>query len=197
MKTNLQFLRLMVLTLFALVSFQMSAQISMLPPVPAGGSSGFTKICAGIDSGFGPFNSYDVTIAWGGTANSDNEFVLEISDANGDFTNPIELGRVGDQNSANPKSFDLNFSIPTDLFVREAQVLQIKLNRRSHILFTIWMLQTTLTLANWGTVTHQEISVIQFLLIFKSTTSSTQKSIGTNGSEVELYYLRKQTTPLQ
>jgi len=115
MKTNLQFLRLMVLTLFALVSFQMSAQISMLPPVPAGGSSGFTKICAGIDSGFGPFNSYDVTIAWGGTANSDNEFVLEISDANGDFTNPIELGRVGDQNSANPKSFDLNFSIPTDL----------------------------------------------------------------------------------
>lgn len=115
MKTNLQFPRLMLLTLFALVSFQMSAQsISMVPPVPAGGSSAFTKICAGIDSGSGPFNSYDVTIAWGGIANPDNEFILELSDANGDFTNAVELGRVGDQNSADPKNFDLNFAIPTD-----------------------------------------------------------------------------------
>ncbi|MEP3208506.1 MAG: gliding motility-associated C-terminal domain-containing protein [Maribacter sp.] len=114
MKTNLRFPRLLLSTLFVLVSFQMSSQISVLPPVPAGGSSGFTKICAGIDSGSGPFNSYDVTIAWGGTANSDNEFVLELSDANGDFTNPVELGRVSDQNNANPKNFDLNFAIPTD-----------------------------------------------------------------------------------
>lgn len=115
MKTNLRFPRLMLLTLFALVSFQMSAQsISMVPPVPAGGSSAFTKICAGIDSGSGPFNSYDVTIAWGGIANPDNEFILELSDANGDFTNAVELGRVGDQNSADPKNFDLNFAIPTD-----------------------------------------------------------------------------------
>jgi gliding motility-associated-like protein len=96
------------------MSTKVVAQISILQPVPAGGSSGFTKICAGIDSGSGPFNSYDVTIAWGGTANVDNEFVLELSDASGDFTNAIELGRVGDQNAANPKSFDLNFSIPTD-----------------------------------------------------------------------------------
>ncbi|MFS4492725.1 gliding motility-associated C-terminal domain-containing protein [Maribacter sp. 2308TA10-17] len=114
MKTNLSFPRLFLLALFALISFQVSSQIAMLPPVPAGGSSGFTKICAGIDNGAGPFNSYDVTIAWGGTANADNEFVLELSDANGDFTNAVELGRVGDQNTANPKNFDLNFSIPTD-----------------------------------------------------------------------------------
>lgn len=114
MKTNLRIPRLLLLTLFVLASFQISAQISMLPPVPAGGSSGFTKICAGIDNGSGPFNSYDVTIAWGGTANPDNEFILELSDANGDFTNAVELGRVGDQNNANPKNFDLNFSIPID-----------------------------------------------------------------------------------
>jgi len=114
MKTNLRFLRLFILALFALISTQISAQIAMLPPVPAGGASGFTRLCAGIDSGSGPFNSYDVTIAWGGTANADNEFVLELSDENGDFTNPVELGRVGDQNNANPKTFDLNFAIPTD-----------------------------------------------------------------------------------
>jgi len=114
MKTNLQFTRLLLLTLFTLVSFQMSAQIAMLPPVPAGGTTGFTSICAGIDNGSGPFNSYNITIAWGGTANPDNEFILELSDANGDFTNAVELARVGDQNNANPKNFDVNFSIPTD-----------------------------------------------------------------------------------
>ena len=100
--------------LFAVMSYQASAQIAMLPPVPAGGSAGFTKICAGIDNGSGPFNSYDVTISWAGTANADNEFILELSDANGDFTNAIALGRVTNQNTANPKTFDLNFSIPTD-----------------------------------------------------------------------------------
>ena len=114
MKTNLRFSRPLLLTFFALVTFQISAQIAMLPPEPAGGTSGFTKICAGIDSGSGPFNSYDVTIAWGGTANPDNEFILELSNASGDFTNAVELGRVGDQNSANPKEFDINFAIPTD-----------------------------------------------------------------------------------
>ncbi|WP_238474505.1 gliding motility-associated C-terminal domain-containing protein [Maribacter algarum] len=114
MKTNLSFPRLFLLALFAFLSTQTFAQISMLPPAPAGGGTGFTKICAGIDNGSGPFNSYDVTIAWGGTANSDNEFILELSDATGDFTNAVELGRVGDQNTANPKNFDLNFSIPTD-----------------------------------------------------------------------------------
>lgn len=114
MKTNLRFPRVILAILFALISFQLSAQISMLPPEPAGGAAAFDRLCAGIDNGSGPFNSFDVTIAWGGTANNDNEFILELSDANGDFTNAIELGRVDDQNTANPKSFDLNFSIPTD-----------------------------------------------------------------------------------
>lgn len=115
MKTNFQFSRLLLLTLFALISFQMSAQaIDVQPPVPTGGAAGFTKICAGVNNGSGPFNSYNMTISWVGIANSDNEFILELSDANGDFTNAAELGRVGDQNTANPKTFDLNFAIPTD-----------------------------------------------------------------------------------
>ncbi|MFK7814297.1 MAG: gliding motility-associated C-terminal domain-containing protein [Maribacter sp.] len=112
MKSNLQYSRLLLLALFALVSFQMSSQIAMLPPVPAGGSSGFTRICAGVDNGSGPFNSYDMTISWGGTADPTNEFVLYLSDANGDFTNEVELVRIGDQNNANPKTFDVNFAVP-------------------------------------------------------------------------------------
>lgn len=93
----------------------MSAQIAMRPPVPAGGAGAFTKICAGIDTGSGPFNSYDITISWAGALpNAGNEFVLELSDATGDFTTPVELARVTDQNTNSAKEFDVNFSIPTD-----------------------------------------------------------------------------------
>ena len=46
---------------------QLSAQITINAPEPAGGSSGWTKICAGLLTGSGPFNSFDdITISWAG-----------------------------------------------------------------------------------------------------------------------------------
>jgi gliding motility-associated-like protein len=111
-RTTLRFLTLAILLLCA---SNITAQIAMRPPVPAGGTGAFTKICAGIDTGSGPFNSYDITISWAGALpNAGNEFILELSDANGDFTTPIELARVTDQNTNTAKEFDVNFSIPTD-----------------------------------------------------------------------------------
>ncbi len=112
---NLAKLKLLIAALFMLAVSAGSAQIALRPPVPAGGAGAWTKICAGIDSGSGPFNSYDMTISWAGALpNSGNEFILELSDANGDFTTPIELARVTDQNTNTTKEFDINFSIPTD-----------------------------------------------------------------------------------
>ncbi len=111
-RTTLRFLTLAILLLCV---GNVTAQIAMRPPVPAGGAGAFTKICAGIDTGSGPFNSYDITISWAGALpNAGNEFILELSDANGDFTTPIELARVTDQNTNTAKEFDVNFSIPTD-----------------------------------------------------------------------------------
>ncbi len=106
---------LMMLTL--ILGFSgVHAQIAMRPPVPTGGSAAWTKICAGLDTGSGPFNSYDMTISWaGGLPNTGNEFILELSDSNGDFTSPIELARITDQNTNTSKEFDVNFSVPTDV----------------------------------------------------------------------------------
>lgn len=105
----------MLALLFA-ASNQISAQIAMRPPVPAGGGSAWTKICAGLDNGSGPFNSYDMTISWAGALpNAGNEFILELSDASGDFTNAVELARVTDQNTNTAKEFDVNFAVPTDV----------------------------------------------------------------------------------
>lgn len=90
----------------------LSAQISVKAPEPAPNTSGstWTAICAGV----GGYNEYYAKISWAGTANNDNEFILELSDATGSFTNAIELARAGDQNANNPKEFDIQFAIPTD-----------------------------------------------------------------------------------
>ena len=120
MKLNLiKSVRFFILTLLLCGGSTLSAQIAMNPPEPydppGGGDTSFTKICAGIDQGSGPFNSYDITLSWAGSLpNAGNEFVLELSDASGDFTNPVELARITDQNGNTAKNFVVNFTVPTD-----------------------------------------------------------------------------------
>ncbi|MGB5554383.1 MAG: gliding motility-associated C-terminal domain-containing protein [Flavobacteriaceae bacterium] len=57
------------------------------------------------------FNTYYANITWLGTVNTTNEFILEISNATGSFTNAVEVGRVNNQNSN--MDFDMSFSLPT------------------------------------------------------------------------------------
>ncbi|WP_282053971.1 gliding motility-associated C-terminal domain-containing protein [Maribacter luteus] len=116
MKSTLNFHARLILIAFMLFGFnQLSAQILVNAPEAAdnpnlSGNDAWTAICAGV----GGFNQYYVNISWAGTANSGNEFILELSDKDGDFTNPVELTRVGDQNSNTSKEFDAEFAIPTD-----------------------------------------------------------------------------------
>ena len=107
--------QLVLLLLFIFSSLQVSAQISVLTPEPAGNpalpnSTPWSAICAGVSN----FNTYFTTISWAGSPNSDNEFILELSDANGDFTNAVEVARTATENNNASKSFDIKFSIPTD-----------------------------------------------------------------------------------
>ncbi|VAW17700.1 FIG00653327: hypothetical protein [hydrothermal vent metagenome] len=106
--------RVLIMILLLMGASQLSAQISMRAPEPAGGSVAWTKICAGTIIADEPFNSFDVTVSWAGAADSGNEFVLELSDSNGSFANPVELARVGNQNTNTAKEFDVTISIPTD-----------------------------------------------------------------------------------
>ncbi len=100
-----------LLTVFFVIgSFHASAQLAMNVPKPAGGTAGWTAICAGI----GGFNEYNATISWAGAPNANNEFILELSDASGNFANPVELARVNNQNTNTAKEFDVQFAIPTD-----------------------------------------------------------------------------------
>ncbi|MEL6916149.1 MAG: gliding motility-associated C-terminal domain-containing protein, partial [Bacteroidota bacterium] len=93
-------------------SFHASAQIFPNAPEPAGnpslGNSPWNQACASST-----FNEYFVNFTWAGAANADNEFILELSDANGNFASPIELTRVNDKNSEN--DFDFIFVLPTDI----------------------------------------------------------------------------------
>ena len=72
------------------------------------GNSVWGYVCAGN----GGFNEYFVNITWAGTANAGNQFILELSDANGSFSSPTELATITDKNTTN--DFDVSFAIPTD-----------------------------------------------------------------------------------
>ena len=93
---------------------QLSAQAIVInAPEPAdnpnlSGSTPWSAICAGN----GGFNEYYVNISWIGTANVGNEFILELSDANGSFANAQTLKTITDKNTV--KDFDTSFPVPTD-----------------------------------------------------------------------------------
>nr|WP_299344921.1 gliding motility-associated C-terminal domain-containing protein [Allomuricauda sp.] len=60
------------------------------------------------------FNQYTVSFTWNPPlVNSDNEFVLELSDANGIFGSPVELTRVSDKNT--DFNFDFDIAVPTNV----------------------------------------------------------------------------------
>jgi len=99
---------------FLLLGFvQLNAQVLNAPlpapnQTPPVGSSPWDKACASSS-----FNDYWVNFTWSPPlVNSDNEFILELSNANGDFTNAVELARDGSKNA----NFDFffQFAIPTD-----------------------------------------------------------------------------------
>jgi gliding motility-associated-like protein len=93
------------------VSAQTIAFTEAPTPVPNqnnGSAIAWTRVCASST-----FNEYFVTVKWAGTANGDNEFVLELSDKNGSFVSPTELDRVDDKNS--DSEFFMDFAISTDI----------------------------------------------------------------------------------
>ncbi len=98
---------------------QLSAQsLTILAPEPADNNNlcsdppcknAWDKVCAGAN---GNFNQYFANVVYAGTPNTDNEWILELSDATGSFSNPVELARESDNNTVKTTGFE--FSIPTD-----------------------------------------------------------------------------------
>ena len=104
-------LLIFVLTLMLLATSYISAQ-TLNKPTPAdnpneAGNSVWTAACASAT-----FNEYFINFTWLPTVNSDNEFILELSNASGTFDSPKELARVADKNS--DFDFEFSFALPTD-----------------------------------------------------------------------------------
>ena len=83
-----------------------SAQVLNAPEAapnqtPPAGTSPWSAACAS-----GSFNDYWVNFTWSPPlVNSDNEFILELSDGTGNFNNAVELARDGSKNT----NFDFHF----------------------------------------------------------------------------------------
>ncbi len=98
---------------------QVSAQsLTILAPEPADNNNlcsvppcnnAWNKVCAGNNN---DFNQYFATVNFAGTPNSNNEWILELSDASGSFSNPVELARETSDNTIRNRGFE--FAIPTD-----------------------------------------------------------------------------------
>ncbi len=75
---------------------------------PPAGTSAWSAACAS-----GSFNDYWVNFTWSPPlVNSDNEFVLELSDASGNFNNAVELARDGSKNTT--FDFYFQFTLPAN-----------------------------------------------------------------------------------
>ena len=73
------------------------------------GDSPWTAVCANAG-----FNEYFVNFTWNTPmVDSNNEFILELSDADGNFANAVELDRLGDKNTI--FDFDFDFALPTNI----------------------------------------------------------------------------------
>lgn len=114
-KTSSYNIALVVALAFMLLLVNTSTAQVLNQPVPADnpnlpGNSAWTAACAS-DS----FNEYFVNFTWNPPLvdATNNEFVLELSDANGNFGSPRELARVSDKNTE--FDFEFEFALPTDV----------------------------------------------------------------------------------
>ncbi|MDT7828897.1 gliding motility-associated C-terminal domain-containing protein [Pricia sp. S334] len=96
---------------------QVSAQLTILAPEPAENPNiscssppcEWDRVCAGNNN---DFNQYYAAVNFAGTPNSDNEWILELSDANGNFANAVEIARESSNTTVRNPGFE--FAIPTD-----------------------------------------------------------------------------------
>lgn len=60
------------------------------------------------------FNSFNLNIVWQPPfPNGDNQYIIELSDANGDFTNAVELKRIKDKKLNAKREIPVQFQFPT------------------------------------------------------------------------------------
>jgi len=106
-------IKTLFLAIFMLVVSGASSQ-TLNKPIPAdnpnlAGNDPWTAACASAS-----FNEYFMNFTWSPPlVNSDNEFILELSDANGIFGSPIELARLADRNT--DFDFDFRFTVPNNV----------------------------------------------------------------------------------
>lgn len=103
----------LALAFLLLGTIGMQAQV-LYQPQPAanpnlGGNTPWTAVCASNN-----FNEYFVNFQWDPPfVESNNEFILELSDADGYFSAPTELARVSDKNAV--FDFEFQFQLPSDI----------------------------------------------------------------------------------
>ncbi|UNY99712.1 gliding motility-associated C-terminal domain-containing protein [Zhouia spongiae] len=94
-----------IMLMVLLLSAQFAIAQTLKQPV-----LGFSNPCPSVN-----FNAFEVDFEWEiPLVENDNEFILELSDANGNFDNPTTLSTLSDKNTA--LSFTFTFGFPEDTY---------------------------------------------------------------------------------
>ncbi len=115
MRPKLSFFRKLIFCVFVLMgTYGIQAQILNAPTAapnqtPPVGSSPWTQACASAS-----FNDFWVNFTWSPPlVNGGNEFILELSDENGNFSSPVELARDATKNTT--FDFFFQFTVPNTI----------------------------------------------------------------------------------
>jgi hypothetical protein len=97
------------------------------PPTIVPQTLSYPRICAGLIVNGAPFNEYNATFSYVNFP-AGTEFVVELSDELGSFTNPVATTKISFVDTPASQQQTIKFAVPTDLKGSDTHSIRIKSN---------------------------------------------------------------------
>ena len=113
--------------LFFSIFFFTKTSLYAQPPTIVPQTLSYPRICAGLIVNGAPFNEYNATFSYVNFP-AGTEFVVELSDESGSFTNPVATTKISFVDTPASQQQTIKFAVPTDLKGSDTHSIRIKSN---------------------------------------------------------------------
>ena len=113
--------------LFFSIFFFTKTSLYAQPPTIVPQTLSYPRICAGLIVNGAPFNEYNATFSYVNFPVG-TEFVVELSDESGSFTNPVATTKISFVDTPASQQQTIKFAVPTDLKGSDTHSIRIKSN---------------------------------------------------------------------
>ena len=111
--------------LFFSIFFFTKTSLYAQPPTIVPQTLSYPRICAGLIVNGAPFNEYNATFSYVNFP-AGTEFVVELSDESGSFTNPVATTKISFVDTPASQQQTIKFAVPTDLKGSDTHSIRIK-----------------------------------------------------------------------